>query len=77
MRINDNGATGFDLVFTDTAATAPTSAGVTFPTTTIATGLSYTDLHRLEVTIEFVDGINDSNPSDITGNDIVKVRCLV
>lgn len=72
--ITDNGVSGFDLVYFDAQATAPAAGNVTFPPTTIASNLSYTDLHRLEVIIEFVDGIN-INPGNITGNDVVKVRC--
>jgi len=71
LRIYDNGVSGFNLVFTDAKAAAPPI--VVFTDTTIASNLSYTDLHRLEVTIEFVNGINN-NAGSITGNDIVKVR---
>lgn len=62
LSINDTGA-GFDLIFIDTSATG------TFPSTTIATGLSYSDWHKIDMVIEFKDGLNP----DGSGNDIVKI----
>lgn len=50
----------------------PTSVGMTYPFTIIATGLSYADVHTLETEITFVPGIN-INGNTVTGNDIVKV----
>ena len=62
LSITDTG-TGFDLGFSDTIS------GGGFASTTIQSGLSYTAWHRIDMRIEFVDGIN----GDGTGNDIVTV----
>ncbi|MFM1769254.1 MAG: hypothetical protein RJA22_1783, partial [Verrucomicrobiota bacterium] len=64
VSISDPGSGGFNLVFTDV-----TAGGATFPSTTIATGISYADWHTLDVYVEFVDGLNP----DGSGNDIVTV----
>jgi hypothetical protein len=40
---------------------------------TIATGLSYTDLHTIEMGIEFVDGVSTVGGS-IVGNDIFTIK---
>ena len=72
LRIDDTGA-GFDLVFYETGVNGTFSNS----TTTIATGLSYTDIHKIEMNIEFVDGLNwsgDVGDSDFTGNDIVTIK---
>jgi hypothetical protein len=61
--IEDTGA-GFDVSFFET-----TPGGV-FPGTTIASGLSYTDWHQVDIYIEFVDGLK----VDLSGNDIVTVQ---
>ncbi len=55
--------TGFDLTFYET------SPGGNFDGTTVATGLSYTDWHTVEIYVEFVDGLD----GDGSGNDIVTV----
>jgi len=61
LTIADTGA-GFDLSFTDTE-------GASFTTRTIATGLSYTDWHTVEMAIDFVDGIGAGD----VGNDVVSI----
>jgi len=53
--IVDNGTTGFDLVFWVVEAFVA-SPGYQFVSTTIATGLSYGDVHSLEMVMTFVDG---------------------
>jgi len=63
LEIKDNGA-GFDLSFIDVDST-----GAGFPTTVIATGLSYTAWHSIDMFIEFADGVN----MDGSGNDIVRI----
>ena len=63
VTLTDTG-TGINISFIEAGP-----GGLTFPTTTIATGLSYTDWHDIDIYIQFVDGIN----GDGTGNDIVKV----
>jgi hypothetical protein len=62
LSVEDTGS-GFSLVFVDTDALGD------FPPTTVATDLSYTDWHRVDLYIRFVDGLN----SDGSGNDIVNV----
>lgn len=66
LRMDDTGS-GFDLVFYDTT-------GTTFNgPTTIASGLNYTDWHKVEMFIEFVDGVGPGAAGSESGNDIVKV----
>jgi hypothetical protein len=60
----DNGSSGMNLTF------AETLAGGTFSSTaTIASDLSYNSWHRVDIYIQFVDGLN----GDGTGNDIVTI----
>ena len=66
LQLQDTGS-GFDLNFVEAGAN-----GATFPTTTIASGLSYTDLHTVEQTITFVNGVTDDN-GIIYGNDVVNI----
>ena len=61
LRIVDTGA-GFNLDFFDTV-------GTNFVGSTIATGLSYSDWHSIEMSINFVDGLGVGG----TGNDIVTI----
>lgn len=65
LRIDDNGVSGFNLIFYETLT------GGEFPATgtTIANNLSYTDWHQINIYIEFVDGLN----GDGSGNDIVTI----
>jgi len=67
LQIADTG-TGFALRVYETGLNGAFAA--TF--TTIASGLSYTDLHSLETTIDFVDGVTDTG-SGILSNDVLKV----
>ncbi|HRD82868.1 MAG TPA: HYR domain-containing protein [Saprospiraceae bacterium] len=62
--ITDNGSTGLNLTFAESIA-----GGSFSPTQTIASNLSYTDWHRVDIYIQFVDGLN----GDGSGNDIVTV----
>jgi hypothetical protein len=62
--ITDNGTSGFDLNFFETYAGGTFSSSIP-----IATNLSYTDWHELDIYIEFVDGLN----GDGSGNDIVVI----
>jgi hypothetical protein len=62
VQIIDTGS-GFDIAFQD----------ATFAKVTIASGLSYTDLHTLEIGITFVDGVIPGAGTDVTGNDVVKI----
>ena len=76
VRIVDNGVSGFDLTYVQTAD------GCTFPNTLIATDLSYTDWHRLGIEIFFVDGLASGTAGQpgAEGNDIVNIYvdgCLV
>jgi hypothetical protein len=63
--ITDNGSTGFNLNFFETY-----TGGTFSPSIPIASGLSYTAWHELNIYIEFVDGLN----GDGSGNDIVIVE---
>jgi len=65
ISITDTGS-GFDLGFFDTV-------GDEFNGSTIATGLNYTDFHKVEMYIEFVDGIGPGALGSETGNDIVNI----
>jgi len=62
LSISDTG-TGFDLSFFDTDSVGG------FVSTVVATGLSYTDWHDVELLVEFVDGVH----GDGSGNDVVRV----
>jgi hypothetical protein len=67
LQLQDTGS-GFNVNFWDTGANgafAPTS-------TTIASGLSYTALHTLEMGITFVDGVSTVG-GQVFGNDVMKV----
>ena len=76
IRIEDNGATGFDLVFYDSQDNHPVTnmnGGFHAPVT-VATGLSYTDVHNIAFEINFVDGIEiDGGTGLVNGNDIVNI----
>lgn len=69
LQIADNGSTGFNLRVYDTVGNG------SFPSsfTTIASNLSYSDLHRLETTIDFVDGVTTGADGKIYSNDILKI----
>ena len=63
LNISDSGS-GLDVLWYGTGATDdPWSP----PYITVATGLSYTGTHHIEMMITFNDGIN----GDLTGNDVV------
>jgi hypothetical protein len=67
LNLQDTGA-GFNVNFYDAGANgtfAPAS-------TTIASGLSYADLHTLEMGITFVNGVNTVG-GQVFGNDIVRI----
>jgi parallel beta-helix repeat protein len=64
VNIADNGTTGFNLIFYETLAGGTFSSAIP-----IASNLSYSDWHQLDIYIEFVDGLN----GDGTGNDEVTV----
>ncbi|MFM7767368.1 MAG: DUF1565 domain-containing protein, partial [Bacteroidota bacterium] len=68
IQIQDNGTTGFNLNFYETLANGA------FPSTptVIASGLSYSALHTLEMGITFVDGVSTVG-GQVYGNDVVKV----
>jgi hypothetical protein len=68
VRIIDDGASGLSIGFFDTV-------GETFNFTTIATGLSYTDWHKIGIEILFNDGLTSGTfgDDDAIGNDIVKI----
>ena len=69
LRIQDNGSTGFDLLYSDPGA----NGGFASPSVTLATGLSYTQLHTIEMGLTFVDGVSNVGGS-IYGNDIFTIR---
>jgi len=66
LNIADTGS-GFDLTFYDTTGTSFNGP------TVVASGLNYTDWHRVEMLIQFVDGIGPGAPGSEEGNDIVQV----
>lgn len=66
LQLEDSGS-GFNLNFIESGAN-----GASFPPTTIASGLSYTDLHRIEMLIDFVDGVSTVGGA-IYGNDVLKI----
>ena len=67
LQLQDTG-TGFNLNVYDLLGngTFPSSA------TTIASGLSYTDLHTIEMGITFVDGVSTVG-GQVYGNDVLKI----
>lgn len=69
VRLVDNGVSGFDLTYVQTAD------GCTFPNTPIASDLSYTDWHTLGIEILFVDGLASGTAGQpgAEGNDIVNI----
>jgi len=69
VQIADNGSTGFDLKFYETLGDGAFPASAT----TIASGLSYSSLHSLEMTIDFVDGVTVGNDGKVYGNDVLKI----
>ncbi|NBV64108.1 MAG: hypothetical protein EBR71_06510 [Planctomycetes bacterium] len=71
LRVVDNGSTGFDLIYSDPGANGAFGAG--YPNMTIASGLSYTQLHTIDMGITFVDGVSNVG-GQIFGNDIFTIR---
>ena len=71
LRVVDNGSTGFDLIYSDPGANGAFGAG--YPNLTIASGLSYTQLHTIDMGIQFVDGVSNVGGA-IYGNDIFTIR---
>lgn len=71
VKIADDGINGFDISFYETGHTSDVW-GASSQSIEIASDLSYTDLHSVELYLEFVDGLLDVG-GDFYGNDIVKV----
>jgi MYXO-CTERM domain-containing protein len=71
LRVVDNGSTGFDLIYSDPGANGAFGTG--YPNMTIASGLSYTQLHTIDMGITFVDGVSNVG-GQIFGNDIFTIR---
>ena len=71
LRIQDNGVNGFDLIYSDPGANGSFSTG--YPNLTIASGLSYSDLHTVEMGMTFVDGLTTSG-GNTYGNDLFTIR---
>ena len=71
LRVVDNGSTGFDLIYMDPGANGAFAAG--YPNLTIASGLSYTQLHTIDMGIQFVDGVSNVGGA-MYGNDIFTIR---
>ncbi len=65
LAILDDG-TGFSLLFYETS-----NGDGSFDPTVIATGLSYDEWHKVQMYVEFVDGVIDED--GIYGNDIVNI----
>lgn len=67
INLQDTGS-GFNVNYYESVG------GGTFPasSTTIASGLSYADLHTLEMGITFVDGV-DTVGGQVFGNDVVRI----
>ena len=68
LQLQDTGSGGFNLNFIDTGANGSFNSSVT-----IASALSYTALHTLEMGITFVDGVNTVG-GQIFGNDVLTIR---
>ena len=74
FRIYDNEVDGFDIKFVDEVAFSETySESVNTFVNSSVSGLDYTNWHRITISVEFVDGINQDTQDIITGNDIAKV----
>ena len=69
VQILDDGANGFDVLFYETGSTTNVWAPSMVE---IASNLSYTDWHKIEIEIQFVDGLTDIS-GELFGNDIVTV----
>jgi len=67
LQLQDTGS-GFNLNFYETGANGTFVA----TSTTIASGLSYTDLHTIETGITFVDGVSTVGGQSF-GNDVMQV----
>jgi hypothetical protein len=72
LQLADNGSTGFNINFIEALGSTGVGNASFSPTTTVASGLSYTDLHTVEMVITFVDGVNNTGGT-ITGNDVVEI----
>jgi hypothetical protein len=67
LQLQDTGS-GFNVNFFESGGNGAFAA----TSTTIASGLSYADLHTLEMGITFVDGVNTVG-GQVFGNDIVRI----
>jgi hypothetical protein len=67
LNLQDTGA-GFNVNYFESGGNGEFAA----TSTTIASGLSYADLHTLEMGITFVDGVNTVGGT-VFGNDIVRI----
>lgn len=73
LSIEDNGS-GIELDFFDTDGNHPvTNQNGGFVGTTVATGLSYNEVHNIKFDITFVDGNVTDLDGTVHGNDIVKI----
>jgi hypothetical protein len=71
VELADDGTNGIDVFFYETGHTNDVW-GASSQWVEIASDLSYTDWHSVEMTIEFIDGLQDVG-GNLYGNDIVKV----
>ena len=71
VALEDDGTNGIDVFFYETGHTGDVWGGSS-QWIEIASDLSYTDWHNVEIAMEFVDGLADVG-GDLYGNDIVKV----
>jgi len=69
IKLTDDGANGFDIGFYETGHTGDIWGSSTVE---IASNLPYNQPHRIEIFLEFVDGLQTVG-ADQYGNDIVKV----
>jgi hypothetical protein len=72
LQIQDSGSGGFNLNVIEALGSTGVGNSSFSPTTTVASGLSYTDLHTIEVGITFVDGVSNIGGT-VYGNDVLRI----
>lgn len=73
LLLEDDGANGIDVFFYGTGHTGDVwGAGGSDDWTEVASDLSYTDIHNIAFSINFVDGLADVG-GDLYGNDVVEI----
>jgi hypothetical protein len=73
LALEDDGANGIDVFFYGTGHTGDVwGTNGSDDWTEVASDLSYTEVHNIELSISFVDGLADV-AGDLYGNDVVEI----